>query len=275
MRCRIIIRVLRRDSFAESLVGTARRAVRRSTSTRRGGTPRPTHRMNCIAALAVLFAVLMATSVHAADVRDVDLIHLGESQQPTLRLKVLHRTTVSASRDGVGVLGNLAEGQAVEVIELGEKQCYVSARVATGAVQGWVDAQALEAAPEELLAQLHTRNEDAEAHRRLISRHEVAVGMTRAEVRASLGKPDRTYRLRTRQGDQEMWSYVIYQYVPHYSSKVDDSGVLRRLVSYRREPFGRKSITFQGDQVADISDGQGNKPDAPSVIVPPPDGASN
>jgi hypothetical protein len=225
--------------------------------------------------MAVFFALFVAATAHAADVRDDDVIHLGEAHQPTLRLKVLHRTTISVSRDGVGVLGNLAEGQAVEVIDLGENQHYVSARVATGSVQGWVDARALEAPPAELLAELQTRHEAAEAHRRLISRHEVAVGMTRAEVRESLGKPDRTYRLRTRQGDQELWSYIIYQYVPYYSRKLDDTGVMRELVSYRREPFGHKSITFQGDQVADINDGQGEKSSPSPIAVLPPDGASN
>jgi hypothetical protein len=234
-----------------------------------------THQIKCVAALAVLLALLVAATVRAADVRDDNLVHLGEAHQPTLRLKVLHRTTISVSRDGVGVLGNLAEGQTVEVSELGENQYFVSAQVATGAVQGWVNAQALEAPPAELLAELRSRHEDADGHRRLISRHEVAVGMTRAEVRASLGKPDRTYRLRTRQGDQELWSYIIYQYVPYYSRKVDDTGVMRELVSYRREPSGRKSITFQGDQVADINDSQGEKASPPPIAASPPDGAPN
>jgi hypothetical protein len=224
--------------------------------------------------LTVLLALLVTTTVHAADVRGDDVIHLDELHQPTLRLKVLHRTNISVSRDGVGVLGYVAEGQTVEVIDLGENQHYVSARVPTGAVRGWVDAQALEAPPAELVAELRTRREEAEAHRRLISRHEVAVGMTHAEVRASLGKPDRTYHLRTRQGNQELWSYIIYQYIPYYSSKVDDNGILRRLVSYRREAFGRKSITFQGDQVAEINDGQGDQP-SPSPVAMPPDGPPN
>jgi hypothetical protein len=230
---------------------------------------------NRAAILVVLFALLVVTTAYAADVRDDDLIHLGKSHQPTLWLKALHRTPISVSRDGVGVLGYVTEAQAVEVIDLGMNQHYVSARVATGTVKGWVDAQALEAPPAELLAELRARHEEAEAHRRLISRHEVAVGMTRAEVRASLGKPDRTYRLRTKEGNQEMWSYTIYQYVPYYSRKLDDTGVMREMVSYRREPFGRRSITFQGDQVADISDGQGDKPRPPPIVAPPPDGASN
>jgi hypothetical protein len=163
----------------------------------------------------------------------------------------------------------------VEVIDLSDNQYLVSARVATGSVQGWMDAQALKEPPAGVLAELRAHHEEAEAHRRLISRHEVAVGMTRAEVRASLGKPDRTYRLRTRQGDQEMWSYIIYQYVPYYSRKLDDTGVMREEVSYRREPSGRKSITFQGDQVSDITDDQGDKSGPPTDGATPPDGPRN
>ena len=52
--------VVRQASFAASLVGTARRAVRPSRPARRGGPPRPTHRMHCVVTLTALIFLLAA-----------------------------------------------------------------------------------------------------------------------------------------------------------------------------------------------------------------------
>jgi hypothetical protein len=138
-----------------------------------------------------------------------------------------------------------------------------------------VDAQALEAPPAELLAKLRTRRDQAQAHRGLIERHEVAVDMTRREVRASLGKPDRTARLRTEQGDEEQWFYTTYRYLPYYTKDYDDSGRQRQRVSYRREPSGHKVITFRNDQAVEVSDEQEEKLRSPSTTAVPPPRAVN
>jgi hypothetical protein len=136
--------------------------------------------------LVAVLALSAAATGCSAETRYDDVIYFDESKQPTVRLKVLHRTPITFSPDPQSVIGYLAEGQRVEVVGLGENQHYVSARVATGTARGWVDARALEAPPAELLARLQARHTQTQAHRQLIDRHEVAAGMTRAEVRASL-----------------------------------------------------------------------------------------
>lgn len=221
--------------------------------------------------LTALIVLLGTVVVHAAPIRYDDVLYLDESKEPALHLKALRRTPIASARDSQGATAYLAEGQVVEVIGLGENQHYVSARIATGTARGWVDSQAMEAPPAELLTRLHERREQAQARRESIARHEVAVGMTRVEVRASLGKPDRTSRLHTPQIDGEQWFYTTYDYLPFYTPYNDEIGRPRHLVSYRREVSGHKVITFQNDQVVDIADGKREAaPSPPAMVVPPP-----
>ena len=232
--------------------------------------------MRCRAStFAVLCLLCGAAALPAAEIRYDDVIYLDEWKQPALHLKALYRTPITFSRDPRSILAYLAQGEVVEVVGLGEAQHYVAARIATGAARGWGEAQALEAPPAGLLTKLRARREKAQAHRELIERHEVAGTMTRAEVHASLGKPDRTSRLRTRDGAQEQWFYIVYKYLPYYVRSYDGNGQLQQVVSYRREPAGHKVITFQNDEVVEIAEEQEENTHPPSAIVVPPARAVN
>ena len=231
--------------------------------------------MRCRVSKFVVLWLLCVTALPAAEVRYDDVLYLDEWKQPVLYLRSIYRTPITFSRDPRSVLAYLAPGEAVEVVGLGEGQHYVAARIATGTVRGWVDAKALEAPPPGFVDKLRARREKAQAHRDLIERHEVAVTMTRAEVHASLGKPDRTARLRTRDGEREQWFYTVYKYRPYYVQSHDSNGQLQQVVSYRREPAGRKVITFQNDEVMEIAEEQGESAPPPSVVVVPPARAIN
>ncbi len=205
--------------------------------------------------------------LRGAEIRDADIIYLDESNQPVIHLKVLHRTPITVSREPSTVLGYLTPGQEVEIFGLGETQYYVAARIATGDAKGWVDAEALEPPPEELLAKLHARREKARAHREAIERHEVTAAMTTAEVQASLGKPERISRRHTKEGEEEQWFYTLYKYLPYYTQSPDENGQQRQAVSYRREVTGHKVITFQQNEVVHITEEQDEKTRSPSAIV--------
>lgn len=227
--------------------------------------------MRCRESVFVMLYLLCGVAaLPAAEVRDADMTYLDEWKQPALYLKTLRRTPITFMRDQDTVLAYLAPGQIVEMVALGETQHYVAARIATGATRGWVDAQALEAPPAGLVATLRARHEKAQAHREMIERHEVAVTMTRAEVRASLGKPERTSRLRVQKGEQEQWFYTVYKYLPHYLQSHDGNGQLQQVVSYRRELAAEKVVTFQNDEVVEITEEQKQNAQPPAVIVASP-----
>jgi hypothetical protein len=216
--------------------------------------------------------ILQAAALHAAEIRYDDVIYLDDLNQPPLHLKALRRTPITLSRDPQSVIAYLAPGQSIEVVGLGESQHDVSARTATGLVRGWVDVNAIEAPPAALLTKLRQRRERAQAHRALIERHEVIAGMTHAEVRASLGQPDRTGRVRTKFGDEEQWFYVTYKYTPHYVQRQEESGQFRQTVSYGRVPAGRRIITFWQDEVVEIGDDQSPDSKSSGKGAPAPSG---
>jgi hypothetical protein len=191
--------------------------------------------------------VLSVACMHTTEVRRVDVLTLADLKQPPLYLKVLQRAPVTSLRDAKKALAQVSPGQTVEVIALGETQYNVKARTARGYVEGWIAADALEVPPVELQEKLRR-------YRDLIERHEVVVGMTRAQVRASLGKPDHTVRNRISTGDEEQWFYVKYKYTPHYVQQQKEDGQLNRTLSYGRVPTGHKIIFFQQDRVVGTSD---------------------
>ncbi len=218
----------------------------------------------------MLYLLCGAVALPAAEIRDADMIYLDEWKQPALHLKTLSRIPITSARDQGSVLAYLAPGQVVEVIALGETRHYVSARIATGATRGWVDAQALEAPPAGLVATLQALHEKAQAHRELIERHEVTAAMTRVEVRASLGKPERISRRHTQEGDQEQWFYTVYKYLPHYVQSHDSNGQFQQVVSYRRELAAEKIVTFQNNEVVDVHEEQKENTRPAAVIVASP-----
>lgn len=220
--------------------------------------------------IGILAGMLMAVGVvGAAEIRYADVLYLDDWKMPALTLKVLRRVPITFSRDQSSVIAYLPKGQSVGVLGFGETRYYADAQIVTGPARGWVDADALESPPEQLLKDLREKRERALAHRELIERHEVALGMTREEVHASLGRPDRKSRVRSAQGEEEQWVYIAYRYLPFYTQFYDSKGELRPLMSYRRVPSGRKVVVFRGGDVVAVTDEVEEKPPPEMLVVPP------
>jgi hypothetical protein len=217
--------------------------------------------------VAGILAVGMAA--YAAEIRYDDVLYLDKLNESPLRLKTLQRTPITFSRDSRSEMAHLAQSQTVTVVGVAEGKYYVDARIVTGPARGWVAADALESPPADLIETLRKRHERLVAHRALIARHEVALGMTTEEVRASLGKPERRTRIRTEAGEEEQWMYLTYRYLPYYTNYYDDKGVLRQLVYYRRVPAGHKTITFRGGEVVATADEENRGERAPEAVVIP------
>ena len=218
--------------------------------------------MTTILTEAAAVILLAASVAFAAETRYDDVAYLADLGQPPLPLRVTKPTDITFSRDPRSILAHLEEGQVVTVFGLGERQDYVSVRIASGPARGWVDANALESPPAELVAKLKEQREKAAAHRALIERHDVGAGMTQAEVLASLGKPERKARVRALEGEQEQWFYVTYRYMPYYTRFPDEKGKAQQLVSYRREPAGHRIVTFRNGEVVEVTLDETNAPPA-------------
>jgi hypothetical protein len=218
--------------------------------------------------LAMFLAALAPAA--AQDVHKQDVISRDELRQAPLKLKALHRTPITRSPEGYGLVAFLAKGQPVTVLEMGETMDHVSAQAPTGPVEGWVDAAAVEAAPPAWLDMMRQQHEQAAVEQDLIDRHEIAPGMTRADVRASLGRPDRTstVRLPGTGERQEQWVYITYRYLPVYRSSFDENGRLRQVVSYQRMPVGETVVVFRSGQVVTSAQEGGANTTPPGAGVP-------
>lgn len=221
--------------------------------------------------LIVVLAGACAFSACGAEIRFNDVLYLDEGQQPAMELKVLRRTPLAFTRDPSSVIAYLAAGQRVQLLGMGDKYHYVLAQIVTGPARGWIEADAIESPPEQMRADLQKRREKMLAHRALIERHEVGLGMTRDEVLASLGKPDRKAYSRTAQGDEDQWYYVTYKYFPQLSYFRDERGELRQSITYRRVPAGQRMIAFRNGEVVEVaSDVEERRPPPDSLIIPNP-----
>ena len=177
-----------------------------------------------------------------------------------LHLKALRRAPIRQLRDDErSVIGYLTRGESVTVIDVSEAGYLVDAQTVMGVVRGWIDANTVEAPPAGFLETTHKQRDQAAAHREVIDRHEVVVGMTREEVRASLGKPERRSRVRSQEDELELWFYATYRYLPSYTRSYDENGQLRQVVSYERVIAGNKVVTFRGNEVTAVEDRSGTQ----------------
>jgi len=204
--------------------------------------------------LVLTVAACLVAGIEAAETQEHGVFYLEKWKLPPLQLKALGRTPLVVSPNENRLVACLAKGQPVTVIALGDAMDYVAARTATDEVRGWVDVKTLESPPDGLLEELRKRRERAAAHQESIARHEVALGMTREEVRASFGKPGERLNVRTADGEREQWIYETFRYLPTYQYDRDEKGQVRQMVSYAKTRVGRKVVTFRGDEVIVVAD---------------------
>jgi hypothetical protein len=183
-----------------------------------------------------------------------EVVDLAEWKISSVELTVRQRTPVFATREAGSARAYLAPRQRVTLLQWSESHYYVEGRAATGPVRGWVNAGSVTGLPAELAAELQRRAAAQAEHRELIARQEVAVGMTRAEVLASLGAPQRRETVAAPRGPQEVWFYLTYRYQPHLLPTPDAAGPPRQTVTYRRVAVGRRWVRFEGERVVALGD---------------------
>lgn len=220
--------------------------------------------------LMLVHAAWFGAAALAAEIRYGDAFYFDEWNLPPLQLKALGRTPLCFSRDRSNVIAHIAKGQPATVLGWSETNYYVVVQIATGPARGWVEADAFEKPAADVIEKLKARRERVLANRELIARHEVALGMAREEVLASIGKPDRKSQVRSKEGDQEEWLYFTYRYVPRYSYLLDQYGQLKPYVTYQKIVTGHKAVSFRGGEVIAVADEAGDNPVPAGALVTPP-----
>jgi hypothetical protein len=213
-------------------------------------------------------ALPQRTSLLATEPGTVDV----EGKLPqTLRLQIQQEAGVYATSTFQRPVGSMAAGTVVTVVGLSEKAYRVRGRARHGDVAGWVAigffAMTDPEMPKKLQALLE-RQREVEA---MIAANQVAVGMTSAEVLASMGKPSRKATRITAAGRQELLEYSVWEKVPQYRTGFDPFGNPVQSVVYVKVEVGTLSISFKDGLVEVIEETKGNPLRGGQVkIVPGP-----
>lgn len=186
-------------------------------------------------------------------------------------LKVLQESPIYSRSTLENALGSMAPGTLVSLVGIADKAYRVRGRARHGDVSGWMRIPDLLSADPNLipnLRKLHARQTQVEE---LIAKHQVALGMTAAEVTAAMGKPNRKSTKLSAAGRDERFEYIIYDRVPQYNTSLDAFGRPFQTVTYLKVETGNLSVNFKDGIVETVEETKGNPLGSGGVkIVPAP-----
>jgi hypothetical protein len=105
----------------------------------------------------------------------------------------------------------------------------------------------------------------------MIAAHQVALGMSLAEVRASLGEPSRTNAKVDADGKKDVLDYSVYEKITQMQTTRGQDGQLYNVPVILKVETGTLSISLKNDQVTSIEETKGQPlAGSPVKIVPPP-----
>jgi hypothetical protein len=153
-----------------------------------------------------------------------------------------------------------------------EKAYRVRGLAKQGQVAGWVSKAAIKGLPEEFEAKLREYHARYQIVSELIENHQVALGMSVAEVTASIGPPDKRSSTVNADGRTDSLEYISYQRVPQTVMTYDSFGERVPVTQYIEVESGRVQVSFLNDTANSISESEGLNfaNSRTSVIVPPP-----
>lgn len=235
-----------------------------------------------VAALTVMAVSVALLSAGVANagleksnlVKEDGAIYLEDFLDQPIKVKITQVAAVYSNLTAERWLGNLIAGREAELLAVSEKAYRIRGRAQQGQVAGWISKSAVEGVDkkmEENLVKLHQRQILVDD---LIAKHQVALGMTLAEVQASLGKPDARSAKVDKDGHQAVFDYITYERVPQTTVSYDQFGRAFQSVTYIKVPTGKVSLSFKDELVASIEESEGSQLAAAQGggvrIVPPP-----
>jgi hypothetical protein len=228
--------------------------------------------MRCspISALAMILA-LTVTHGFAITSTEPGAIPLEDILPKPLHAKVAAESIIYYQNDLQRALGAMAPGTLVQLVAMKDTLFKIRGRARHGDVAGWMRAQDLKFAdpstPEKLKA-FADRHKTVEE---LVQKHQIAIGMTADEVKASLGAPTRKSAKITAEGREETLEYVIYKDLPQTVTGRDRFGNLVQSVVYVKTEVGRLSVILKNGATTEIQETQGNPmAGAAAKVVPAP-----
>ncbi len=199
-------------------------------------------------------------------------VYLEGMVEKELVVGVSQAAPAYSSLKGDRWLGNLIPAQTAVLLAVSDKAYRVRAKAKQGQISGWVSKSAISGVPEGFELRLREYHERFVIVSELIENHQVALGMTVAEVMASIGPPDKRNSTVTPEGRSDSLEYISYERVPQTVMTFNAFGQQVPMTQYVEVESGRVQIGFQNDMVNSISESEGLNfaNSRASITVPPP-----
>lgn len=190
-------------------------------------------------------------------VKEDGAIYLEGMVEGEVPVRIVANAPVYANLKGDRWLGSLLANQNAVLLAVSEKAYRVRGRAKQGQVAGWVSKAAVAGLAEDFEEKLARYHERHLVVGELIRNKQVALGMTTAEVLASLGPPDRRQFVLTEEGRHDTLEFVSYRRVPQTVTSIDAFGRPVVATQYVEVEAGRVTVEFAGELAVSISESEG------------------
>jgi hypothetical protein len=223
------------------------------------------------AALGLLVIPVAALAALKSNLtREKGAIYVEDFSDTPVKLRVKAPAPVYNNLLGERSLGVLVPDQMATLVAFTERACRVRARAGHGDVVGWVRTALLESKDPEFFDKMRRVAERQRQVQELISRKEVAIGMTPEEVIEALGKPDMESSRTDANSQLLTFEYITYDRVPQRTLARDRFGRLYNTITYIKVETGRFTVHFDDGAVSSIETTKGEPKFNNSKIVVPP-----
>ncbi len=201
-----------------------------------------------------------------------DIVYTEEFTPETISLQVEKPGWVYSSKSGGRKRGALKTGTSVQLVSFTDKAYFVRGKKENGiGVSGWVTPAAFSSKDPEFVSKLKQVHARQLVVRELIARQEVALGMTTGETLQVLGEPTKTKLRRNAEGQTQVWEYIEYEEISHFSTVHDPyTGLFFRKFSHTtNEEVSKIVIEFENDCINAFEVSENNGPVNPTTVAAP------
>lgn len=205
--------------------------------------------------------------------REEGAIYLEGLVNKEIPVRITATTAIYSTLKADRWLGNVLANQDATLLAISEKAYRVRAHARQGQVAGWVSKAAVDGVTPEMAENLTKLHERQVVVDDLITKRQVALGMTADEVAASLGAPDKRNSKVDKEGRTDSYEYITVSRVPQTTLSYDQLGRPFNSTVWVEVETGRVTINFEKGTVASIEESEGADKVAagPNVrILPPP-----
>ncbi len=190
-------------------------------------------------------------------IQEEGAIYLEGMVEEEVQVRIAAEAPVYNNLRGERWMGNLLANQNAVLLAVGEKAYRVRARAKQGQVAGWIAKTAAAGLPEGFEESLRLYHERHVIVSELIENRQIALGMTVAEVAASIGPPDKRGSTLTQEGRTDTLDYISYKRIPQTYTALDAMGRTVVATRYVEVESGRITVEFSDDVAVSISESEG------------------